>query len=53
MFIPHRVLHEMMEAVGMVVIALGIFVLLNRYVPAWAAGAAAVAALGASLWAGL
>lgn len=53
MFIPHRVLHEMIEAVGMVVIALGIFVVLNRYVPTWAAGAVAVAALGASLWAGL
>jgi hypothetical protein len=43
----------MIETAGMVAIALCIFVLLNRYVPIWAAGAAALAAFLASLWAGL
>jgi len=43
MFFPH---------VGTLSISAGIFVLLNRHIPLWAAVVVAVTALVASIWAG-
>jgi len=52
MFFPRRVFHETIEVVGTLSISAGIFILLNRHIPLWAAAVVAVSAFFASMWAG-
>ncbi|MBN1513405.1 MAG: hypothetical protein JXB13_15415 [Phycisphaerae bacterium] len=53
MFFPRRVFQETIEVVGTLSISAGIFILLNRHIPLWAAAVVAVTALVASIWAGV
>jgi hypothetical protein len=52
MFFPRRIFHETIEIVGTLSISAGIFILLNRHIPLWAAAVMALSAFLASIWAG-
>jgi len=53
MFSVRKKVCESVTTVMMLLIPVGVFVLLHHHVPVWAAGLAAAAALGASVWSGL
>jgi len=52
MFFARKKLYETISSVVMFLIPIGVFLLLYRHVPAWAAAIAAVMVLVASVWSG-
>jgi hypothetical protein len=52
MIFPRRIFHEAIEVLGTLSIAAGVFLVLSRHVPVWAAAVMAAVSLGASVWAG-
>jgi len=52
MFFARKRLYETIALVVMLLIPIGVFLLLNRHVPSWAAAAAAGMVLAASVWSG-
>ncbi len=52
MFFARKKLYETFSIVVMFLIPIGVFLLLYRYVPVWAAAVAAVMVLLASVWSG-
>ena len=52
MFFARKKVYETVTASTMLLIAVGVFVLLNQHIPIWAAAMAAGAVLVASIWSG-
>ena len=50
MFFARKKLYETVTAITALLIAVGVFVLLNQHVPIWAAAGGAGAVLAASIW---
>ena len=50
MFFARKKLYETITAVMALLIAVGVFVLLNQHVPIWAAAGGAGSVLAASIW---
>ncbi len=52
MFFVRKRLSEVVTTIAMFSIPIGVFLLLNRHVPIWAAAGTALLVLGASVWSG-